>query len=60
MSSLFQWTERDYPANVLIKHTSNDNLPSVLPTVHNPQAYNNFGISSIPNDGFKKLQFSQP
>jgi len=54
MSSLFQWREMDYPAYVLTKHISTNYLPLVLPTVHYPIPYNNFGISSIPNDGFKK------
>jgi hypothetical protein len=54
MSSLFQWTERDYPANVLTKHIFTNNHPLVLPTVHYPLPYNNFGISSIPNDGLKR------
>jgi hypothetical protein len=55
MSSLFQWTKRDNPANVLTKHISTNNLPLVLSTVHYPIPYNNFGISSIPNDGLKKI-----
>lgn len=59
MSSLFQWTERDNPANVLTKHISTNNLPLILPTVHNPLPYNNFGISSIQNNCLKKNYNSQ-
>jgi len=59
MSSLFQWTKRDNPANVLTKYISTNNLPLVLPTVHFPLPYNNFGITNIPNDGLKKNYNSQ-